>query len=86
MNQLERLEQSFATEPAPFFEIGDTVRVKVRVFEARASGKKKLQEELPDIFSRKRDKDSKSQEELENELYRQIGQLKVEIDWLKKKL
>jgi large subunit ribosomal protein L19 len=45
MNQLERLEQSFATEPAPFFEIGDTVRVKVRVFEARASGKKKSQEE-----------------------------------------
>ena len=48
--------------------------------------KKKLQEELPDIFSRKRDKDSKSREELENELYRQSGQLKVEIDWLKKNL
>lgn len=45
MNQLERIEQSLATEPAPFFEIGDTVRVKVRVVEARASGKKKGQEE-----------------------------------------
>lgn len=45
MNQLERLEQSYATEPVPFFEIGDTVRVKVRVVEARASGKKKTQEE-----------------------------------------
>lgn len=45
MNQLERLEQSYAKEPAPFFEIGDTVRVKVRVVEARASGKKKTQEE-----------------------------------------
>ncbi len=45
MNQLERLEQSYATEAAPFFEIGDTVRVKVRVMEARASGKKKTQEE-----------------------------------------
>ena len=45
MNQLERLEQSFATEAVPFFEIGDTVRVKVRVVEARASGKKKTQEE-----------------------------------------
>ncbi len=45
MNQLERLEQSYVTEPAPFFEIGDTVRVKVRVVEARASGKKKTQEE-----------------------------------------
>ncbi len=45
MNQLERLEQSYVSEPAPFFEIGDTVRVKVRVVEARASGKKKTQEE-----------------------------------------
>ena len=45
MNLLERLEQSLATEPAPFFEIGDTVRVKVRVTEARAYGKKKTEEE-----------------------------------------
>ncbi len=45
MNQLERLEQSFASETVPFFEIGDTVRVKVRVVEARVSGKKKGQEE-----------------------------------------
>ncbi len=45
MNQLQRLEQSYATESVPFFEIGDTVRVKVRVVEARASGKKKTQEE-----------------------------------------
>lgn len=45
MNTLERLEQSFAIKETPFFEIGDTVRVKVRVVEARASGKKKSQEE-----------------------------------------
>ncbi len=45
MNQLQRLEQSYVTEAAPFFEIGDTVRVKVRVVEARASGKKKTQDE-----------------------------------------
>ncbi len=45
MNLLERLEQELATEPAPFFEIGDTVRVKVRVTEARAYGKKKVEEE-----------------------------------------
>ena len=45
MNLLERLEQEIATEPAPFFEIGDTVRVKVRVVEARAYGKKKAEEE-----------------------------------------
>ncbi len=45
MNTLERLEQSFAIKETPFFEIGDTVRVKVRVVEARASGKKKSQNE-----------------------------------------
>jgi large subunit ribosomal protein L19 len=45
MNTLERIEQSFAIKETPFFEIGDTVRVKVRVVEARASGKKKSQDE-----------------------------------------
>ena len=45
MNQLERLEQSFGIQETPFFEIGDTVRVKVRVVEAKASGKKKTQDE-----------------------------------------
>jgi large subunit ribosomal protein L19 len=41
MNQLERLEQSLAQRTVPFFEIGDTVRVKVRVVEERQYGKKK---------------------------------------------
>lgn len=41
MNQLERFEQSLAQGPVPFFEIGDTVRVKVRVVEERQYGKKK---------------------------------------------
>jgi len=45
MNLLERLEQELATEPAPFFEIGDTVRVKVRITESRSYGKKKAEEE-----------------------------------------
>lgn len=47
--------------------------------------KKRLLEELPDIFSKKREKKESEAEELEAELYRQIGQLKVELDWLKKK-
>lgn len=41
MNLLERLEQSLAQGIVPFFEIGDTVRVKVRVVEERQYGKKK---------------------------------------------
>jgi transposase len=47
--------------------------------------KKHLLEELPSIFSNKRRKAQKDAEQLESELYRQIGQLKVELDWLKKK-
>jgi len=47
--------------------------------------KRKLLEELPMLFSDKRSRHDRDQEELESELYRQIGQLKVEIDWLKKK-
>ena len=42
-------------------------------------------EELPLFFSRKRKKKEKDSAELVDELYKQIGQLKVENDWLKKK-
>jgi transposase len=47
--------------------------------------KKKLLEELPELFSEKRRSREVDKEELEAELYRQIGQLKVELEWLKKK-
>jgi len=47
--------------------------------------RKRLLDELPDIFSRKRKKKETDTEALQAELYRQIGQLKVELDWLKKK-
>lgn len=44
-----------------------------------------LLEMLPEVFSNRRKSREKDQEELEAELYRQIGQLKVELEWLKKK-
>ena len=44
-----------------------------------------LLEILPDVFSNRRKTREKEREELEAELYRQIGQLKVEVEWLKKK-
>jgi transposase len=47
--------------------------------------KKHLLESLPDLFTDRRKKKDKESEELVEELYRQIGQLKVELDWLKKK-
>ncbi len=47
--------------------------------------KKKLKESLSSIFSDKRSKEQKEQTELIDELYKQIGQLSVELEWLKKK-
>ena len=47
--------------------------------------RKRLLEELPSVFSDQRKKKEKDSEELQSELYKQIGQLKVEVDWLKKK-
>ncbi len=47
--------------------------------------KKQLLDSLPTMFADKRVKDNKEQEALTDQLYQQIGQLKVERDWLKKK-
>ncbi len=47
--------------------------------------KKQLLSELPGIFSSRRQKAAQDEEALRDRLYQQIGQLKVELDWLKKK-
>lgn len=47
--------------------------------------KKQLLEQIPDVFSDKTKRKDKNTEELISSLYQQIGQLKVELDWLKKK-
>ena len=46
--------------------------------------KKQAVTQLAEAFSDKREKRHASEEALREELYRQIGQLKVELDWLKK--
>lgn len=46
--------------------------------------KRQLLDNLPDYFARKRHENDKDQA-LKDELYQQIGKLKVENDWLKKK-
>ena len=46
--------------------------------------KKRLLKDLPGIFSNNRKREEKEGDDLAAELYRQIGQLKVELDWLKK--
>lgn len=48
--------------------------------------KKEALSALPDIFTNQKGKKDHEQEKLIDELYKQIGQLKVENDWLKKNL
>ena len=47
--------------------------------------KKHMIEELPSIFSGGYKKADKESDKVIEELYKQIGQLKVELDWVKKK-
>ena len=47
--------------------------------------KKQALEGFVASFSEKRERQTQDQSELIEELYKQIGQLKVELDWLKKK-
>jgi transposase len=48
--------------------------------------KKQALDELPVLFSSNKKFNKNDDENLINELYKQIGQLKVENDWLKKKV
>ena len=47
--------------------------------------KKQAVEAIPDSFAARRARDAQADEELKAQLYQQLGQLKVELDWLKKK-
>jgi transposase-like protein len=41
---------------------------------------------LPDLFSDKRKKHARQEDEFRESLYKEIGKQKVEIEWLKKKI
>ena len=47
--------------------------------------KKELLERAGEVFDKNASREVKAAQVREAELYRQIGQLKVEVDWLKKK-
>ena len=47
--------------------------------------KKRALEELPNIFNNKKESQDQQSSQKEEELYKQIGQLTVELDWVKKK-
>ena len=47
--------------------------------------KKEAVERLPEVFARKADRDAEGAKERERELFEEIGRLKMELEWLKKK-
>lgn len=47
--------------------------------------KKEIAERLPEVFAGKRDHDAAGAKAREDELYRKIGRLEMELEWLKKK-
>src|SRR5437868_4370950 len=49
-----------------------------------AQWKKQALDGLPDLFSTRRSDQARSEEALIANLYQQIGQLKVQLDWLEK--
>jgi putative transposase len=50
-----------------------------------ANWKRELVSKAPEIFSNGNTREVKKEDELKDRLYRQIGQLQVELEWLKKK-
>lgn len=48
--------------------------------------KRQLLESSPEVFSGRRTRSAKSEEELTAPLYEEIGRLKMDIKWLEKKL
>jgi transposase-like protein len=47
--------------------------------------KKEIAERLPEVFSKKVDHDAEASKEREKGLFEEIGRLKMELDWVKKK-
>lgn len=48
--------------------------------------KKEVTERLPEVFANKPQADAAAAKEREKELYEEIGRLKMELEWLKKKV
>ncbi len=68
----------------------ETVAELAKKFEIHRSllprWKKEALEGLPEVFANQKQRKKNDEKDLVNQLYQQIGQLKVENDWLKKKV
>jgi len=47
--------------------------------------KKQLLDAAPDIFTHGKDNEAEKKEVEQDRLYKKVGQLQIEVDWLKKK-
>ena len=75
---LESLKETMSsTELASKFEIHPTQITK---------WKKQFTESIPDVFGAVRERREKDDEAEKDRLLKKIGQLQMEVDWLKKKL
>jgi len=48
--------------------------------------KKEVADRLPELFTKQADADAMAAKEREKELYEEIGRLKMQLEWLKKKV
>lgn len=63
-----------------------TIAAKHQIHPVQVSQwKKEVSERLPEVFSQKPDADAKAMKERETQLFEEIGRLKMELEWLKKK-
>jgi len=64
-----------------------TIAAKYQVHPVQVSKwKREAAAGLPEIFARKPDADAIAAKEREKELFEEIGRLKMELEWLKKKV
>ena len=80
------LKARIALEALKGVEPVHAIAAKYQVHPVQVSQwKKELLERLPEVFNRKPDAGIAEAAEKEAKLYQKIGQLEVELDWLKKK-
>ena len=63
----------------------DGVQIEPHADRDEEESEKEAAERLPEVFARKADQNAQEAKEREKELFEEIGRLKMELEWLKKK-